>query len=110
MAVSVSTGTTKGRANDVVGARRVTYLRVTLDNSYQSGGMAFDPKAFGHQGKVESVRLYPRFVAGATGPIGKVFYYDHTNKKIFVFITSTGVEAGAIDLSGCVLDVVVQSD
>lgn len=111
MAVSVTTGTTKGRANDVVGTRRVTYLRVTLDNAYPTNGIAFDPKAFGHVGKVETVRLFPRFAAGASGPVGKNFIYDHTNKKIFVVVTSTGAEAAnGSDQSGCVLDVIVLSD
>lgn len=114
MAITVSTGTTKGRANDVIGARRVTRVRVTLDTSYPTGGYSFDPKSAvngGHNGAVSIVKLFPRWVTGATGSTTRRFEYDYTNKKIIGFVTSTGVEIGnAVDVSGVVLDVEVISD
>lgn len=118
MALTVSTGTAKGRSNDVFGARHVTILRVTGDNSYPSGGWAFDPKAQGHQGKVHAVFIAPRYdTAGNKGSAGIFFQYDFTNKKILAFWDSTPAAAArltevtaATDLSGVVLDVIVFSD
>lgn len=111
MAITVSTGTTKGRSNEVWGSRRVSLFRVTLDTSNPAAGYAFDPKAFGHQGAVSKVEIHPRWVTGATGTTTRQFQYDHTNKKIMVIITSTGLLEGAgNDVSACVLDITVTSD
>jgi hypothetical protein len=116
MAISVSTGITKGRSNDVFGARRVTILRVTLDSVYAAGGEPFDPKQFGHQGDVNTVLLVPRISGSiaATTAFGRVFFYDYTAKTIRVAEDGATVsnqldEVGAIDLSGTVLDVFVFS-
>jgi hypothetical protein len=111
MAIAVSTGTTKGRANDTLGARRVTRLRVTLDTSYPTGGYAFDPKQFGHVGAVSIVRVDPRSAGGATGTCGKTFTYDYTAKKIVGWCSDTKSEvANAGDVSAVVLDIEVISD
>jgi len=111
MALTVSTGTTKGRSNDAWGARAVTLLEVTLDDDYTTDGWAFDPKAYGHQGVVKRVILTPRFVAGATGPLDTIFVYDYANEKIFAYVASTGAElAASADKSATVLDVIVLSE
>jgi hypothetical protein len=111
MALTVSTGTTKGRSNDVWGTREVTLLRVTLDDDYTTDGWAFDPKAFGHQGVVDRVIIEPRFSAGATGPLDTVFVYDHVEGTIFAYVGSTGAElAASADKSTTVLDVIVLSE
>lgn len=108
---SIVAPVTKGRAQDVVGTRRVSYFRVSMSASYTTGGEAFDPKANGHIGDVGHVRISPRYAAGATGPINHVFMYDHTNKKIVALVGTTGVEVGAaVDLSGTVLDLEVFSN
>lgn len=113
MAITVATGdgVTKGRGNDVWGARRVSIFKVTFDDSYPTGGEAFDPKAFGHNGKVGTVIIVPRYSSGATGSIDTTFLYDYTNKKIVAIVGSTGAEVtDTTDKSTVVLDVYVISD
>lgn len=108
MAIAVTTGF---RADEVWGRRYVGLYTVALDNSYVTGGYAFDPKAQGFIGAVDKVLIFPRFAAGATGTLTRQFQYDRVNKKIVVIITSTGAEnANAGDLSAIVLDVVVIDD
>lgn len=108
MAIAV---TTQNRADEVWGRRRVGLYAVSLGASYVTGGLAFDPKAFGYVGTVDKVILSPRFVTGATGTTTRQFQYDQANKKIVVIVTSTGAEnANAGDLTLCVLDVVVIGD
>jgi hypothetical protein len=123
MALTVATGDgiTKGRSVELWGTRRVSVFRVTLDTSYPSNGYAFDPKAFGHQGKVADVLIFPRFSSGATGAAGRIFQYDHTNKKILAFQQKDPAAAGGADiqlpevgnatsLAAVVLTVLVLSD
>lgn len=111
MALTAVAPTTKGRSNDVVGARRVTYLRLNMGASYVTGGLPFTPKLFGHQGAVDRVVIQARFAAGATGTLTRRFEYDYTNKTIVAIVTSTGAEvANAADLTLCTLDVEVYSD
>jgi hypothetical protein len=109
--ISIVSPVMKGRLNDVWGARRVTLLTVNLGTSYTTGGQAFVPKQFGHQGGVSRVIISPRYAAGATGPLTRQFMWDPVNQKFVVIITSTGVEqANAGDVSGVVLDIIVVSD
>lgn len=113
MAITVATGdgVTKGRGNDVWGARRVSLFKVTLDDSYPTGGEAFDPKQFGHVGKTGTVLIFPRYSSGATGSIDTTFLYDYTNKKIVAVVGNTGAEvANGTDKSTVVLDIIVLSD
>lgn len=111
MALSVVPAVTRGRAQERLGTRAVSFGRVNLGASYVTAGMPFVPKsALGHVGDVDRVVLSPRYAAGATGPVGKQFFYDHTNQKIVAVVTSTGAEvANATDLSLCILDVEVVS-
>lgn len=108
MALTVVAPKTKGRSNDAWGGRFVTLLRVNLGSSYATGGLAFDPKQFGHQNGVQRVIIEPRFDSTATGTLTRRFEYDYTNKKIVAIVTSTGAEvANAADLSTCTLDIIV---
>lgn len=113
MAISVTTSTAIGRSDDEWGRRRIGQFRVALDTAYVSpGGYAWDPKQFGYPGVVEKVIIQPRYNGtGATATQTRRFEYDYTNKKIVALVTSTGVEvANAVDVSGCVLDIVVIGD
>lgn len=104
MAITVNTnfdnGKSKGRAHQVWGAHRVSIFTITLDNSYTTGGKAWDPKANGHQGAVGYVHLMPRIEAatGATTAAGRVFLYDHTAKKIVGFQQKDPAAAGGADI------------
>lgn len=106
---SVNAGvTTSGRNEDSWGARRVGLYRVTLDNSYLAGGVAFDPRLFGFDKPVAAVFSDVRKVAAT---VGKSFMYDYVNKKVVATVDSTGVEvANAVDLSTVVIDVIVVSE
>jgi len=100
-----------GRVTEVLGRQRRAFLKVTMSTSYATGGDPFDPAAIIGTAAVRHVALYPRFVAGATGPLTRIFVYDPVNKKIFAWVASTGAEvANATDLSGCVFDVEVVTD
>lgn len=113
MAISVTTGATKGRSNDVVGSRKVTRLRVTLDSAYPTGGEAFNPRNFGCDHVVDIVRITQREPVD----VAYVFVYDHAAAKIVAFWVDTTVDGAALaevangtDLSDVVLDVEVTSD
>lgn len=100
-----------GRTTEVLGRTRQHYLKVTMSNSYIAGGDPFDPKATIGTAAVRHVELNPRWAAGVTGPINKSFFYDPVAKTIVAIVGTTGVEvANAVDLSGCVFDVVVVTD
>lgn len=112
MAVSVST-VTKGRANEVWGARNVLLLRLTLDSSYPTGGEPLDLKQFGAQGKVQSVFISQR--APLTGAYA--FVYDHTAEKLLVFVEEAVAAGGPLvevanttDLSAVIVDLLVVSE
>lgn len=104
MTITVNTnfdnGKTKGRGNDVWGSHRVSIFTITLDSSYPAGGEAWDPKQSGHQGEVAHVALFPRIDAatGATTAAGRVFYYDHTAKKIVGYQQKDPADAGGADI------------
>lgn len=102
--VSASGVATGGRNEFVLGERRSALYRVTLSNSYPAGGESFDPNAFGFAWPVATLFLDVRKVAAT---LGRHFEYDFVNKKIFVYVTSTGVEAGAVDLSTVIIDCLV---
>ena len=108
MAVSVSTGVTKGRMNDIWGARRVTKLAVTFDSDYAEGGEPFDPDLY-HQGTVDSVICSPRANAR-----GAVVTFDQANEKLQVFGKADGTrtfdELCHCDLSALVVDVFIISE
>lgn len=108
--LTVSTGTTKGRSNDVWGARHVTLFQVTFDDDYLEGGELFDPKALGHQGTIDRVICSPRghargaqvaYVPSATAASRKLKVYGKADG------TRTYDELCHCDLSGLVVDVVV---
>lgn len=118
MAVTVSTGTHAGRDGlNALAARYTSIVRVTFDSSYPTGGEPFDPKKYvGFTPAV--VLVIPRYSSGATGAAGRVFEYDHTNKKIVAFQQKDPAAAGGADiqlpevanttdLSGVVVDVVI---
>lgn len=113
MAISVTTGPNKGRSNDVIGSRKVTRLRVTLDDAYPTGGEAFNPRSYGCDHVVDTVRITQREPVDAA----YVFVYDHAAKKIVAFWVDTSVDGAPLaevandtDLSAVVLDVEVISD
>lgn len=106
--VSGSTAQTTGRQLDVFGARRVGLFRVANTGTYAAGGIAFDPRSYGFDRPVGAVFLTERYVAASAT---RHFKYDHVNKKIIGYVTSTGVEiANGQDLSTIVFDVLVVSE
>jgi hypothetical protein len=113
MALSVSTGTTKGRSNDVWGAREVTLLTVTFDDDYLEGGELFNPKAFGHQGNIDKVLCFPRSHARGA-QVAYVPSATAASRKLRVFGKADGTrtydELCHCDLSALVVDVVVLSE
>jgi hypothetical protein len=104
MAITVNTnfdnGKSKGRAHQEWGAHRVSIYFITGDTSYPTGGYSWDPKASGHQGAVGAVLLFPIVSggSGATTAAGRVFQYDHTNKKIMAFQQKDPAAAGGADI------------
>lgn len=104
--VSGSTAQTAGRQLDVFGARRVGLYRVANTGTYAAGGIAFDPRADGgFDMPVAAVFLAEREVAAS---VTRHWKYDHVNKKIIGFVTSTGVEiANGQDVTTIVFDVLV---
>ncbi len=92
---------------NVNGATREAVVDLTFPNPYVSGGISFttadvDPSqaAAGAFTFVSS--------GSSTVPAGYTVYYDYTNKKMMAFVITTGVEAGAIDLSLVVVRVLVR--
>ena len=90
---------------------KANIVQVTLDNSYPTGGYAFEPKAT--QGGVSDVVAVFISVRAGVAADGRVYQYDPTNKKIKAFEDGATV-AGALDevvaatdLSTVVLNVLV---
>jgi len=124
MALTVTTGTNKGRDGQAaLAARRTSVVRVTFDSSYNNtgtyatSGEAFDPKQFvGYTPAV--VQCVPRGGVGtATSSAGRIFVYDPTNKVIHVYQDTTPAAAAALvevpnttDLSTAVIDVICIGD
>jgi hypothetical protein len=103
--VSASSVTTGGRNDVQLGERRAVLHRVTFDASYPTGGQPYDPRSFGVNFPVATIFLNVRKVAAS---VGTEFVYDYVNKKIFAFVTSTGLEvANAVNLSTVVIDAFV---
>jgi hypothetical protein len=106
--VSASGIQTAGRDEFTVGGRRAGLYRITLGNPYATGGGdPFDPRQFGFQGPVGTVLLAVRSNGAST--LGRYFQYDTANKKIVAIAAAAGIEAGAVNLSGVVIDVLVLS-
>jgi len=113
MAVTVSTGVTKGRAGpNALGARPTAVYSITFDSSYPTNGEAVNLAAL--------CGFTPAFVffsqrAPLTG--GYHFVWDRTNKKILVFWVDTTVDGAAMaevanttNLSTLVVDVLLVGD
>lgn len=78
----------------------VLHVLVTPSSAnYTSGGEAFDAEAlFQTLGKTDKA---PAEIFFSHEPLGNFsLQYDRAGKKLLYFLISTGVEAGAIDLSG----------
>lgn len=106
--VSSSATQIPGRNEWTGGNRRWGLYRCTLGNPYATGGGdPFDPVAFGFQGPVGTVLIAPHVNGGST--LGRYFQYDTANKKLVAIAAAAGTEAGAVNLSGVVIDVLVIS-
>lgn len=112
MALTVSTGTTRGRSGpDALGPRATAILQVTFDNSYPTGGEALDFKQY--TGFTPAVMFFQE----RAGLGGYTFRYDYANKKIMVFWVDTTVDGkemvevvNTTDLSALVVDVLLIGD
>lgn len=97
--------------NEVVGYRRLHFVTVTFDNSYTTGGLAFDPAQFGVIGKPGMTLALPR-IFGADTTKHLICRYDRVNKKLQAFQQSAATGAltevpNACDLSTLVVDVLI---
>ena len=96
MALTISTSRT-----NYVGDQRIVYGTVTFDDSYPTGGEAFDIGAIGF------VRL--DFINFNQGEDGYVFHWDAANEKVIVYESGTASAAldeqdAEADLSGVVVE------
>lgn len=69
---------------NVIGNRRARVAVVTFDDSYPTGGEAFDPNAYGLIGKPEMVLADVR-AFGADTTTTLVVRYDRVNEKLQAF-------------------------
>lgn len=108
MAVSVSTGTTAGRSQFVLGDRRATIIDVTFDSSYPTNGesLVLTPYV---QGPIAAVfaSVKTNLEANEANVVAAV--YDRVNSKILLFNRAAGDAAdlqevaNTTDLTGCVV-------
>lgn len=92
---------TKTKRNSVSGSKITAYLQVTFDNSYPTGGEAFDANAQSGLGNIDEIRM----TAAEPTDVSMTFAYDATNKKILAYGSTTkasgdAVDAGAATLAG----------
>jgi hypothetical protein len=111
MALTVSTGAVKGRSGpDALGPRATALFVLTGDNSYPTGGWAFDPKQY--SGFTPAVV----FIAQrAPLTVAYQFVYDRTAKKLLVFWSAGSGAAfsqvtNATDLSAVIVDMLLVGD
>lgn len=99
MAVSVSTGTTKGRSQFVLGNRRAAIIEVTFDSSYPTGGETLDLEPY-IQGPVAAVFCDVKATNASDDVQGA--RYDRTNSKI-VLVDFDSEIADTTDISDTVV-------
>lgn len=92
---------TKTKRNSVSGSKITAYLQVTFDNSYPTGGEAFDANAQSGLGNIDELRM----TAAEPTDVAVTFAYDATNKKLLAYGSTTkasgdAVDAGAATLAG----------
>lgn len=76
----------------VPGARKFAFAEITLENPYVAGGYALQPSDLGLNEISHTAAMC------TNSPLYNV-YWDQVNKKFLIAVSSTGAQAGAIDLS-----------
>src|SRR5665213_1559408 len=84
------------------GNRTVARFRVTIKDSYETGGGAlnFDPKTFGFPTAPAEVWFTPHLLVASIGLARYTPVYDFVNKKILIFDQVDGDEPSTDDLTG----------
>ena len=77
---------TQTKRNNVIGTKIQSFVNVTFDNSYPTGGEEFDANAF--VGDVDTVDINVK-EAPNTDIGGVLLRYDYTTKTIKAFASST---------------------
>jgi len=85
---------TQSKRNNVVGSRITSFVNVTFDNSYPTGGEEFDATAY--VGTPDSVDIIVKTIPNK-GIGGLLLRYDYANKKIMAFASSTEASGNAVD-------------
>jgi hypothetical protein len=73
----------QSKRNNVTGTKVTSYVTVTFDNSYPTGGELFDATAY--VGTPDEVRI------ASDSALGYIVRYDATNKKLKVFESGNAV-------------------
>jgi hypothetical protein len=102
----LTVSTRSNRSEDVWGRHNIRTLKVTFDSAYPAGGEAFDVATYGVADPANAIVLCKQRPATTAAEIYDI-NYDPTAKTLLVTVKATGVEAGAIDLSALVVDVVI---
>jgi len=92
---------------NVDGAHREAVVDVTFPNPYVAGGISFTTADVDPSEAAATAFLFCSSGSSKV-PAGYTVYYDYTNKKLMAFVITTGVEAGAIDLSAVICRVLVK--